>query len=72
MTVALLHQQPKLAHIACSRRMPVESGMNPPTRPPWDMQVGYCPELALQGGTPAYVLPLLTFNHLMQASRILD
>jgi hypothetical protein len=29
-------------------------------------QVGYCPELALQGGTPSYLLPLITFNHLMQ------
>lgn len=31
--------------------------------------MGYSPNLALQGGTPAYVLPLLVFNHLMQASR---
>ena len=30
------------------------------------LQVGYCPELALQGGTPSYLLPLLTFNHLQQ------
>ena len=32
-------------------------------------QVGYCPELALQGGTPSYLLPLLTFNHLMRLWR---
>lgn len=30
------------------------------------LQVGFCPDLALQGGTPSYLLPLLTFNHLMQ------
>ncbi|EFN57798.1 hypothetical protein CHLNCDRAFT_143159 [Chlorella variabilis] len=29
-------------------------------------EVGFCPDLALQGGTPSYLLPLLTFNHLMQ------
>lgn len=29
-------------------------------------EVGYAPDLALQGGTPSYMLPLLTFNHLMQ------
>lgn len=28
--------------------------------------VGWCPELALQGGTPAFMQPLLTFNHLMR------
>lgn len=28
-------------------------------------KVGYLPEMALQGGTPAYVLPLLLFNSLM-------
>ena len=29
-------------------------------------QVGYLPGLALQGGTPAYLPPLLTFNHLLE------
>ena len=33
---------------------------------PCSLQVGYCSELALQGGTPSYLLPLLTFNHLQQ------
>lgn len=33
------------------------------------LQVGFMPDFALQGGTPAYLLPLLTFNHLMQARR---
>jgi len=28
--------------------------------------VGYLPDLALQGGTPSYVLPLLMFNELMR------
>ncbi|KAL4425507.1 hypothetical protein ABPG75_009523 [Micractinium tetrahymenae] len=32
-------------------------------------EVGYTPGLALQGGTPAYLLPLLVFNHLMQLWR---
>ena len=30
------------------------------------LQVGYSAELALQGSTPSYLLPLLTFNHLQQ------
>lgn len=29
-------------------------------------EVGWRPELALQGGTPAFLQPLLTFNHLMR------
>lgn len=32
-------------------------------------EVGYCADLALQGGTPAFMQPLLTFNHLMQLWR---
>lgn len=31
------------------------------------MQVNYTADLALQGGTPAYMLPLLAFNHLTNA-----
>lgn len=31
--------------------------------------VGYHPDLALQGATPAYLLPLLTFDELMKAWR---
>lgn len=31
-------------------------------------QVGYLPEMALQGGTPSFALPLLTYNHLMAVS----
>lgn len=37
-----------------------------PTAPSCRPQVGYAPELALQGGTPAVMLPVLTFNHLME------
>lgn len=54
----------RLAEQSCPGMPTLTAALLVPAR----LQVGYSPSLALQGGTPAYLLPMLVFNHLMQAS----